>query len=225
MKVLLTALFFASSPAHGGGAGSCRVRAEVWEVGNAAWVKALDSMASPEAWRQSLLLAPDGSLTGAWTVTVADDFMIEAGRERIYPVEYTFEAGRSAPPPPAEPPSPEPPVTLADLFEGWLKAKSHKDFEVREEGWHFTLRSREAAHGRCWLKIELSESTLREFVTFGFNPLAMPQPEFSRFSMQVTRSVEAGRWEIFAAQEAPRRPDGGRSGRQRVLLVRCDPGP
>jgi hypothetical protein len=87
------------------------------------------------------------------------------------------------------------------------------------------VRSREAAGGRWWLMIDLSESVLRDFVTFGFNPLAMPQPEFSRFSMQVTRSVEPGRWEIFAAQEAPRRLDGGRQGGQRVLLVRCDPAP
>lgn len=225
MKVFLTALFFATAPAHAGGAGSCRVRAEVWEIGNAAWAKALDAMESPEAWRQSLLLAPDARLAGAWVVTVQDDFMIQAGRERIYPVEYSFEVGLSAPPPRAAAPSPSPPATLADLFESWLRARSHKDFEVREEGWHFEARFREAAGGRCWLKIDLTESVLREFVSFGFNPLAMPQPEFSRFSMQVTRSVEPGRWGIVAAQDAPRRPDGGRAGRQRVLLVRGDPVP
>ena len=225
MKVFLTALLLATAPAHAGGAGSCRVRAEVWEVGTAAWAKALDSMTSPEAWRQSLLLAPDSRLAGAWVAAVEDDFMIGSGRERIYPVEYSFEVGLSAPPLRAEAPSPAPPATLSDLFEGWLKAKSHKDFEVREEGWHFSVQSRKAAGDYCWLKIELSESVLREFVSFGFNPLTMPQPEFLRFSMEVTRKVEAGRWEIFAAQEAPRQPDGGRRGRQRVLLVHCDAGP
>lgn len=221
MKALLAVLLVAGASARAGEDRSCRVRAEMWEIGNPGWARALDTMASPEVWRQSLVLDPAGRLVGSWVVTGTDDARIAAGRERIYPVEYPSEVGLSPPPNPA-PAFPQPPVTLSDFYAGWLLAKSHKEFEVRDEGWHFSVRSRESADGRWLLKVQIEESELREFVTYGFNPLAVPQPEFSRFSMDVTRSLVAGRWEILAAQQAPPRADGTRSGNTRVMLVRVD---
>jgi hypothetical protein len=228
MKAILCACGVAAVAAAADQPPSCHVRAEIWEIGNAAWASALDSMASPDAWRSSLLLAPDSRLVGAWVVASASNAGVAAGRERIYPVEYPSEVGLSAPPPPAVA-LPKQPVTLLDLYEAWLRAKSHQEFEVREEGWQVSIRHHGIRHHgtgeRYRLHIEIAESNLRGFVTYGFNPLVIAQPEFSRFSMNLTCSIAAGRWEIAASQQCPPPAGGGRGGRQRVLLVRCDARP
>jgi hypothetical protein len=226
MRPFLAALLLVISPADATESRQCRVRAEVWEVGNAAWASALDTMESPGAWRQSLLLAPGSRLAGSWVLSFAPGSTAEAHstRERIFPVEYVAGGGLSGSEP-REPRLPARPDSLLGMFEGWLRAKAHKDFEVRDEGWDFKASCQEITQGRILLKAELSEGSLRDFVSFGFNPLAMPQPEFQRFSIRITRSVEAGRWAIAAAQSAPPGADGKGSGSQRVLLVLCDLAP
>ncbi|MCU0795958.1 MAG: hypothetical protein MUF31_08495 [Akkermansiaceae bacterium] len=221
MKALLSALLFATASAQAAGPQSFIVRAEVWEVPNPTWAKAQDTMKSPDAWRQSLLLDPDSRMAGAWVATVHDSLAVESGRERTYPVEYPSEVSLSNPPHQISQAPPQPIHTQFDLFKTWLQTRSFKDFEVRDEGWRFSLRVGETEGGRCLLKIELTESLLREFIPFSRNPLVVPMPEFSSFSMNIIRSVEPGKWEIFAAQAAPQLPDGSRSGNQRVLLVHC----
>jgi hypothetical protein len=222
-RFLTTLLLPAAVPAPAAEPRQCRVRVEIWEIGNAAWATAMDSMESPGAWRQSLPDAPGRRLAGSAVLSFATGSAasVQSSRERIYPVEYVAGGGLPA----SEPSAPRDPATsvsLLDLFDGWLRAKAHKDFEVRDEGWHFEASCVEAPDGRHLLKIEVSESKLRDFVSFGFNPLAMPQAEFSRFSIRVARSVEAGRWAIVAAQSTPPGEDGKDSGSQRVVLVLSD---
>lgn len=223
MKPFLAALLLAISPADATESRQCRVRAEVWEVGNAAWASALDTMESPGAWRRTLLLAPGSRLSGSWVLSFAPGSAAEAHstRERIYPVEYVAGGGLSGSEP-REPRVPAQPDSLLGMFEGWLQAKAYKDFEVRDEGWDFRASCRAVGKDRCLLKIELSEVKLRGFASFGINPFAMPQAEFQRFSVSVTRSLHSGRWEILSAQEAPATADGTRGGSQRVVLVHCD---
>ena len=223
MNPFLAALLLATLPADAAESAQWRVRAEVWEVGNVAWATAMDTMESPAAWRQSLLLDPGSRLAGSWVlcVTPGSAAYARSTRERIFPVEFVAGGGLSGSEP-REPQVPARPDSLLGIFEGWLQAKAHKDFEVRDEGWDFQVSCRAAGKERCLLQIELSEVKLRGFASFGSNPFAMPQAEFHRFSVSVTRSMPSGRWEILTAQEAPPTGDGTRSGSQWVVLVHCD---
>jgi len=219
----LLLLLLAALPGRTAESRQGQVRAEIWEIGNAAWATAMDTMESPGAWRRSLLSAPGSRLAGSWVLSFTPGSAAESlsTRERIFPVESVAGDGLSASVH-REPQTPTPPTSSLGMFEGWLRAKAYKDFEVRNEGWEFRATCRSDGKGRCLLKIELSEVKLRGFASFGSNPLAIPQPEFHRFSVSGTRSVHPGRWEILAAQEAPPAADGTRSGAQRVLLVHCN---